>query len=124
LTTEQISSVDAHYKDIYGNLMDSMYAMTAVQSSSGIYTLSALYLPAGKFVIEVHMNAFGFVSLTPNNFEILITSFSPQFAPSMPVQSFAGGAKSLLTFAGLHTNNIQNNYITICGSRVNILNVD
>lgn len=80
--------------------------------------VTASYLPAGTYSVQVHSTTYGFAYLTTST----VTVAFPSDPTATPItSSFVGGKQLVISGAGFVTNNPANNEITVCGLRANVV---
>jgi hypothetical protein len=99
--------------DSAGNPTSSKYLMNLAGS-----TISASYLPAGNYLVNVHSSTHGFAAITPAT---VSTSFPADPTTTPVTSSFAGGRQLVLNGAGFVTVKPENNEITVCGLPAKII---
>lgn len=96
-----------------GNPTSSIYTGTISGSS-----FSFSYLPAGTFKVLLHSESYGYGAVTSGS---VTTTFGSIPTISAIESSYAGGKQVTINGSGFNTINPQNNDITVCGIRANVV---
>jgi hypothetical protein len=108
--SKAIKFIVARYLNSNGFLTTTIFSMSWTLTTTNTYTVIPVggYLPAGTFLLSVHIDTLGYADSTTNQFTISATAINA-LTPASVTASFGGQGSFTLSAAGFLTNNIQNN---------------
>lgn len=108
--------------DSQGNPTSTYYNMdmTKVSNTEMSITPENNYLGVGTYAVRAHTERYGYAVSAPSTIAIAASSQPSVSGPSI-TSSFAGGKKITLSGSGYHVNNIENNEVTICGQKAEVI---
>ena len=108
------------FLDANDNPTSSKYEMTITEVSSSNYQIAPTdgYLAAGKYLVKVHSDSYGYAEFDEST--VTVSFSSGPSTPTAVTSSFVGGKELTITGAGFLTVNPENNDIRVCGLRAEI----
>ena len=95
--------------------------MTITEVSAPNYQIAPTdgYLAAGKYLVKVHSDSYGFAEL--NETTVTVDFATAPSTPTAVTSSFVGGKELTISGEGFLTADIENNDIRVCGLRAGIV---